>query len=34
MGIWCWRAKSMSSVRLLKLHSRHGAMILIEGSSA
>ena len=28
------RAKSISSSRLLKAHSRHGAMILMPGSSA
>ena len=33
-GIWCFSAKAISSSRLLKSHSRHGAMILMEGSSA
>ena len=33
-GIWCACANAISSSRLLKAHSRHGAMILIDGSSA
>jgi len=34
MGIWFASANSSSLVRLVRSHSRHGAMILMSGFSA
>src|SRR6185437_15785712 len=34
MGIWCASANSISLVRLVRSHSRHGAMILMSGIGA
>ena len=34
IGIWCFSAKSSSASRLLKSHSRQGAITRMSGSSA
>ena len=33
-GIWFFSANSISAVRLVRSHSRHGAMTLMSGASA